>query len=89
MTFTTDAVPVLWRHARLDFDTVRRQHVLLYPEGSVLLNESGGAILDLCDGRRTVGDIARILGERADRDVTEDVTEFLTELAAGELVREA
>ena len=32
---------------------VRQQRVLLYPEGVVLLNDTGAAILDLCDGRRS------------------------------------
>lgn len=80
------SVPALWRLARLDFDRVRQRSVLLYPEGTVLLNESGAAILELCDGRRTVGEIARILGERCRSDVTTDVIEFLSGLAEQELV---
>ena len=48
------SVPALWRLARLDFDPVRQQRVLLYPEGVVLLNDTGAAILELCDGRRSV-----------------------------------
>ena len=51
MTLTTASVPSLWRLARLEFDPVRKQRVLLYPEGVVLLNDTGAAILDLCDGR--------------------------------------
>ena len=45
----------LWRLARLDFDPVRQRPVLLYPEGAVLLNDTGAAILELCDGARTRG----------------------------------
>ena len=86
---TTAAVPVLWRLARLDFDNVRRRHVLLYPEGTVLLNDTGATILELCDGRRSVGEIARILQERYGSDVTADVVEFLSGLAERELVRDA
>ena len=52
------SVPALWRLARLDFDPVRQQRVLLYPEGVVLLNDTGAAILDLCDGRRSIAEIA-------------------------------
>jgi coenzyme PQQ biosynthesis protein PqqD len=82
---TTD--PALWRLARLDFDPVRQQRVLLYPEGVVLLNETGGTILDLCDGRRSIASIAAILEERYHRDVVADVIEYLSQLVERELVR--
>ncbi len=67
---TAASVPALWRLARLEFDTVRQQRVLLYPEGVVLLNDTGAAILDLCDGHRSVADIAATLEERYHCDVT-------------------
>jgi len=89
MPLTSVAIPVLWRLARLDFDSVRQRHVLLYPEGTVLLNETGAAILELCDGHRSMGEIAAILRERYRNDVTADVTEFLSHLAERELIREA
>jgi pyrroloquinoline quinone biosynthesis protein D len=82
-------VPVIWRLARLDFDPVRQQHVLLYPEGAVLLNETGAAILELCDGRRSISAIAEVLRERFQCDVTADVTEYLSQLAERELIRDA
>lgn len=88
MPLTSASVPSLWRLARLDFDKVRQQHVLLYPEGAVLLNETGMAILELCDGRRSLADIARILGERYNCDVLPDVTEYLSQLAERELIRD-
>jgi pyrroloquinoline quinone biosynthesis protein D len=84
---TDDTVPRLWKLARLDFDPVRQRHVLLYPEGAVLLNDTGAAILELCNGNRTVGEIATILGERYHADVTADVTEYLQKMADRELVR--
>jgi pyrroloquinoline quinone biosynthesis protein D len=89
MPLTSATVPVLWRLARLDFDPVRQRHVLLYPEGTVLLNDSGAAILKLCDGHRSVSEIARILHERFGNDVTADVVEYLSGLAERELVRDA
>ena len=82
------SVPSLWRLARLDFDPVRNRPVLLYPEGAVLLNDTGKAILDLVDGHRTVGEIAGILGERYQTDVTADVSEYLARLAERELIRD-
>ena len=87
MTLAPTAVPVLWRLARLDFDPVRQQRVLLYPEGVVLLNDTGGAILDLCDGHRSISDIATVLQERYHRDVVGDVIEYLSGLIERELIR--
>ena len=89
MALTSAAVPVLWRLARLDFDSVRQRHVLLYPEGTVLLNETSAAILGLCDGHRTVDEITRVLQERYAGVVAADVTEFLSQLADRELIRDA
>jgi len=88
MALTASSVPTLWRLARLDFDPVRQQHVLLYPEGAVLLNDTGTAVLELCDGHRSVAAIADILGERYHCDVLADVTEYLSQLAERELIRD-
>ena len=79
-----DSVPALWKLARMDFDAVRNRPVLLYPEGAVLLNDTGKAILELVDGRRSIHEIARILGERYQTDVTE----YLAHLAERELIRD-
>ncbi len=80
------ATPSLWRLARLEFDAVRDRPVLLYPEGVVFLNETGMAILELCDGRRTIGEIAAILGARYESDVADDVAEYVGDLARRELI---
>jgi coenzyme PQQ biosynthesis protein PqqD len=85
---SSDSVPTLWKLARLDFDAVRNRPVLLYPEGAVLLNDTGKAILELVDGRRTVGQIAEILGTRYQTDVAADVSEYLSHLAERELIRD-
>lgn len=84
---TPDYVPKLWRMARLQFDPVRQRSVLLYPEGAVLLNETGAAILELCNGSHTVGEIVGILSERYGVDVSADVTEYLTSMTNRELIR--
>jgi pyrroloquinoline quinone biosynthesis protein D len=86
MPIRTDSRPRLWRLARLDFDRVRGRPVLLYPEGAMFLNDTGQAILELCDGARTVAEIAAILGQRYSTDVLADVTEYLEGLANRELV---
>ena len=87
MPLDLESVPHLWRLARLDYDPVRERYVLLYPEGAVLLNDTGAAILELCNGTLTVGQIVSILGERYHADVTADVTEYLARMADRELVR--
>ena len=86
MTLDTESVPRLWRLARLDFDRVRQRPVLLYPEGAVFINESGRAILELCDGQRSIADIARVLGERFNVDVMQDVIEYLSRMIDRDLV---
>jgi len=87
MPLGPDFVPRLWRLARLDYDPVRQRRILLYPEGAVLLNETGAAVLELVDGKRTVTEIAQVLGERYQTDVTADVTEYLSGLAERELIQ--
>lgn len=88
MALTPASVPTLWRHARLNFDPVRQQHVLMYPEGAMLLNETGAAILELCDGRRSITEIAAVLEERYHCDVLADVTDYLSQLAEREFIRD-
>jgi coenzyme PQQ biosynthesis protein PqqD len=88
MPLTMTSIPRLWRLARLEYDAVRGRPVLLYPEGAVLLNETGKAVLELVDGQRTVGEIAAILGERYQTDVSADVAEYLAGLAEKELIRD-
>ena len=84
---TPASVPSLWRLARLDFDPVRQQRVLLYPEGVVLLNDTGarhpGPVRRPALDRRHRGP----LEERYHCDVTADVIEYLSGLAEQELVR--
>jgi len=87
MALTPASIPSLWRLARLNFDPVRQQHVLLYPEGAMMLNESGAAILELCDGQRSISQIAKILDERYHCDVLADVTEYLSQLEEKEFIR--
>jgi pyrroloquinoline quinone biosynthesis protein D len=86
MSITPEARPRLWRLARIEFDRVRQRPVLLYPEGAMFINETGKAILELCDGERTVAEIAGILGERYHADVGGDVAEYLEQMAGRSLV---
>ena len=82
----TAARPQLADWVRLQWDPRRQQHLLLAPEKVVALNATGAAILALCDGRRSVADIAATLGARFQRPVDADVRTFLGRLAARGLV---
>jgi pyrroloquinoline quinone biosynthesis protein D len=74
--------PRVARFAKLRYDASRERHVLLGPETVVALNPTGADILELCDGHRSVADIVDELGRRYDRVVDDEVTQFLTRLAA-------
>lgn len=74
--------PRLARHVRLTFSKPRQRHVLLHPETVVVLNDSGAAILELCDGHRTVAAIVAELGARYEDVPDEEVRRFLSRLAA-------
>lgn len=95
MGLTATSTPSLWRLARVQFDPVRNRPVLLYPEGAVLLNDTGAAILELVDGRRTLAQIAEALRATyaaedgpGTEEILRDVTEYLDGLAARELIRD-
>lgn len=86
MSVTSESRPKVWRLARIGYDRVRDRPVLLFPEGAMFLNQTGKAILELCDGQLTVGEIAKILDERYNADVLGDVVEFLSGLERRDLV---
>jgi pyrroloquinoline quinone biosynthesis protein D len=82
--------PRLVDGARLQYDDVREEHTLLIPEGAVRLNATAAQVLELCDGERSVGDIAAVLSERyGGADVTDDVRELLGGMAQKGLVVDA
>jgi pyrroloquinoline quinone biosynthesis protein D len=82
--------PRLVDGARLQYDDVREEHLLLIPEGAVRLNETAAQVLELCDGRRSLEDIAATLSARYDgADVAGDVRELLDGMGERGLVRDA
>lgn len=76
--------PALARRARLRWDEARGQHVVVVPEGVLMLTEEGAEILALVDGRRPLGEIADALCAAhpdAPRDVIEaDLRDYLGRL---------
>ncbi|MHA6621937.1 pyrroloquinoline quinone biosynthesis peptide chaperone PqqD [Pseudonocardia sp. DLS-67] len=73
---------MLARHVRRSFDRARNTDVLLSPETASVLNATGAAILDLCDGERTVAEILTGLRQRYRQVPEDDVRRFLGRLAA-------
>jgi len=58
--------PRLVTGARLLYDEVRGEHVLLVPEGLVRLNPTAAEVLELCDGERSLAEIVSALAARYD-----------------------
>lgn len=73
-------IPKLAKKARLKFDRHSGQHMLIYPERGLALNDSAAAIVKRCDGTRSVKAIADELGREAGVDVESDVIGVLEDL---------
>jgi coenzyme PQQ biosynthesis protein PqqD len=76
-------------HARYRWDRLREQHQIVFPEGILVLNEPGAAIIQLCDGRTTAEVLAALAAQFPDGDFGEDVRGFLERLARKGLLRDA
>ena len=73
--------------ARLRYDEVREEHLLLIPEGAVRLNPSAAEVLELCDGERSVDDIVGALSARYEgADLRADVLELVDAMTQRGLV---
>jgi pyrroloquinoline quinone biosynthesis protein D len=75
--------PRLAPGVRRQTDKVSGRPALLFPEGVLLLNPTGTAVVELCDGRHALEDIVSALAARfgapAER-VGADVAEYLLRL---------
>ena len=90
MTESVLTKPRLATGVRLRWDAVREHHVLLYPEGALVLNGTAADVLELCDGERTIEDIAQELSPRYQgADVRDDVERLVTAIAEKGLVVDA
>jgi pyrroloquinoline quinone biosynthesis protein D len=79
--------PRLATGARLHYDDVRSEHVLLIPEGVVRLNPTAAEVLGLCDGERSLDDIVGALSARyGGADVGDDVRELVDAMTQKGLV---
>jgi len=82
--------PRLATGARLQYDEVREEHLLLIPEGVVRLNATAAEVLELCDGERSLDDVVGALSARYDgADLGEDVRGLVQAMAEKGLVVDA
>ncbi|HEX8037112.1 MAG TPA: pyrroloquinoline quinone biosynthesis peptide chaperone PqqD [Ktedonobacterales bacterium] len=82
MALLATSRPHLARQVRLEWDPARQRHVLLAPEGVLLLNHTGAIILGLCDGERTVVEVVEELRGQYNHVADDEVRDFLARLAA-------
>ncbi|HEY4459283.1 MAG TPA: pyrroloquinoline quinone biosynthesis peptide chaperone PqqD [Pseudonocardiaceae bacterium] len=75
------ALPRLRRGVALRYDRVRQRHVLLYPEGVLVLNTTAADIVERCDGDTSVAEITTTLRERYRGVQDADVADVLKRLA--------
>jgi pyrroloquinoline quinone biosynthesis protein D len=84
--------PVLPRHTKLKFDETRQVWVILAPERVLAPDEIAVEVLKLCDGVRSVGEMADQLAAKyaADRDtILADIIAMLQDLADKAFLTEA
>jgi pyrroloquinoline quinone biosynthesis protein D len=84
--------PVLPRHAKLKYDETRQVWVILAPERVLAPDEIAVEVLKLCDGNRSVGDLAEQLAAKyaAPREaILTDVIAMLQDLADKGFLTEA
>jgi pyrroloquinoline quinone biosynthesis protein D len=83
--------PRLASRVRLKFDPIEKKEMLLFPEAALALNETGAAIVQLCDGARSVDEIVDQLSKKYgnnDRDaLLREVTDFLSTIRARGLLQ--
>ena len=83
--------PRLAARARLKFDPIAKQEMLLFPEAALALNETGAEIVRLCDGARSIDEIVDQLSKKydnADRDaLMREVIDFLDTIRARGLLQ--
>jgi pyrroloquinoline quinone biosynthesis protein D len=75
--------PKLAARARLQTDKVTGKPILLYPEGVLMLNPTGHAIVSLCTGDNRFEEIVAKLAERykiPPTDISPQVAEYLNRL---------
>lgn len=83
MTESAPELSMTWQpqiapHYRLQWEEAQQAFVLLYPEGMIKLNFSGGEILSRCNGQVCVSDIIDELQQKFPQadGIAQDIVEF-------------
>ena len=79
-------IPILAPKARTKWDDVRHQHLLLSPEGLLVLNHTAQEVITMCDGNHKVSTIVQSLSDKYKTHVEADVLEMLSILVEKRLV---
>ncbi|MCH2114782.1 MAG: pyrroloquinoline quinone biosynthesis peptide chaperone PqqD [Pirellulales bacterium] len=79
--------PVLARGVRYRWDEFRQQHQLLFPEGLLVLNTTGAAIVRLCHNRSIEQIRNKLAQSFSDADLGPDIHEFLERLVERGLIQ--
>ena len=69
--------------ARLQTDKVTGKPILLYPEGVLMLNPTGHAVVSLCTGEATFDEIVANLAARykiSPREISPQIADYLNRL---------
>ncbi len=78
--------PQLCRGVRASTDPLSDEAVLLFPEGVLFLNETAAAVVQRCDGNRSVAEVVQAVGEVYDNVAFEDVMSLLRDLITQHLL---
>ena len=84
-----DARPKISARARLQTDKLTGKPVLLYPEGALILNATGQAVVSLCNGESTLAEIESALASRyhtSVKAISPQIAEYLNRLRARNLL---
>ncbi len=79
-----DSKPTLPRHIKLRHDQGRGRWIILAPERVFSPDETAVAVLNLCDGQRSVSDIAKTLSAEYQaplEEIEKDIVAMLQDLA--------
>ncbi|MGH3823475.1 MAG: pyrroloquinoline quinone biosynthesis peptide chaperone PqqD [Pseudonocardiaceae bacterium] len=78
--------PRLRRGVRVGTDPLSDETILLFPEGVLFLNETAAAVIQRCDGSRSIADVVQALSDEYNDVVAEDVMSLLRDLIAQRLL---
>lgn len=79
-------IPVLSPKTRIKWDHIRQKHMLLFPEGLLVLNQTAQEIITMCNGKHQVLDIVKLLSDKYQLYVETDVLDMLNRLVEKRLL---